>query len=417
MNVNYGDDLFESDEEGEEVVQTALPATKKSRLVGGEGSHSKKLNKRSGYSDVSASRAIDDGDEYDSGEEMVRTAEDDAFIDSDDDDHDGILSEYRNDKQDFRDERPLQVKKKKRHRDDRDVEGPVADDNPMSVALSDMKRKRHEAWTDDKKAEIAQEVLLLIDRAAEEDDEMYREGNVPYMKLQALPRVQQLVGIKTLQPTLLEYNLLTALNKWIEPKDRHTLPGLSVRTAVYEMLRQLPCQLHHLKRQPALIGKTVMKLLKSEHEIDSNKAILNDIVEKWNRLIFNKSSDMRSKAPRRVHPSGAEGHPSLKRQGSASSKSSESSSQQHGFEEILSKGKNSSSSGDSSRVRVPFSTGFQFSVQPASRVNLKAARELLRETAGGSKDTLSKKMKDMSSSGKKQQFRAVTASLTGKDRS
>ncbi|CAM9103564.1 unnamed protein product [Ectocarpus fasciculatus] len=345
-------------------------------------------------------------DEYDSGEEVVRTAEDDAFIDSDDDDD--IMAEYRTDKQSFHDERPMEMGT------------PVRDDNPLAQALTDMKRKKHEAWTDDKKGDLAQEILMLMDRAADEDDELFREGNVPVMKLKALPRIQQLLGIKTLQPTLLEYNLLTALNRWIEPKDRHTLPGLTVRSAVYELLKQLPCQLHHLKRQPALIGKTVMKLLRHESEIPSNKQILNEIIEKWNRLIFNKSSDARSKAHRRAlhagHSSGSGPAPVMKRQGSTDSVSSVASGQYQGFEEILSKNKSAGGSDGFDRVRVPFSSGFQFSVQPVSKVDKKAAKELLRENSGGSKDILMKKMKDIAGSGKKQQFRAVSASLTGKDK-
>lgn len=344
---------------------------------------------------------------------MVRTAEDDAFIDSDDDDD--IMAEYRGDKQDFNDERPEDQKKmKKRRRDDEDSrEAPEKDNNPLSVALGEMKKKKHEAWTDDKKGELAQEVLLLIDRAAEEDEELFREGNVPIMKLKALPKVQHLVSIKVLQPTLLEYNLLTALNRWIEPKDKNTLPGLSVRAAVYEMLKQLPCQLHHLKRQPALIGKTVMKLLKSPLETAANKQILNDVVEKWNRLIFNKSADPRSKTHRRaLHVGDMPAPAESRRQSSVESAGTDSS---RGFEEILSQKVESSADGYG-RVRVPFSNGFQFLVQPVSKVDKKAVRELLRETSGGSKDVLMKKMKDMSGSGKKQQFRAITASLTGKDK-
>lgn len=417
-----GDDLFESDEEDDKPA--AAPVTKKVKLMGGDSHRLKKMS-TSSIKPLAVRDRLVDSDEYDSGEEVVRTAEDDAFIDSDDDDD--IMAEYRNDEQDFRDERPMdQTKhKKKRHRDEEDGLAPAQDDNPLSIALNEMKRKRHEAWTDDKKGELAQEILMLMDRAADEDEQLFREGNVPVMKLKALPRVQQLLSIKNLQPTLLEYNLLTAMSRWIEPKDRHTLPGLTVRTAIYEILKHLPCQLHHLKRQPALIGKTVMKLLKHKKEIPSNKHILNEIIEKWNRLIFNKSSDARSKAHRRaVHTGassgsvqiGSDGMPKMKRQGSVDSVDSEASGQYQGFEEILSKMKTTGGSDGFDRVRVPFSTGFQFSVQPVSKVDKKAAKEILRENAGGSKDTLMKKMKDMSSSGRKQEFRAISASLTGKDK-
>lgn len=409
-----GDDLFESDED--EPIAALMPKRPKHSSESGQS----RLKKMSGKpSKAPTGDRLEDLDDYDSGEEVVRTAEDDMFIDSDDDDE--LMAEYRGEKQDFRDERPIGDKKSKKRLREDDGE-PARDDNPLSVALGDMKKRKHEAWTEDKKAEMAQEILMLMDRAADDDEELYREGNVPVMKLKALPRVVQLLSIKNLQSTLLEYNLLTALNRWIEPKDKQTLPGLTVRTAVYELLKQLPCQLHHLKRPPALIGKTIMKLLKHQGEIAANKHILNEIIEKWNRLIFNKSSDARSKAHRRaVHTGPTPAGPVMGPDGqrvkrpAVDSAGSEGPNQYQSFDEILSK-KSSSGVNVGDRVRVPYSTGFQFNVQPVSKVDKKAAKEILRENAGGTKDTLMKKMKDMSGSGKKQQFRAISASLTGKDK-
>jgi transcription factor SPN1 len=350
-------------------------------------------------------------DEYASDREPERTAEDDEFIDRDDENTD-LVREYDEDKQDFNDHRPSGSKASARAR----TIGPEDASNPLTQTLVDMKRKRYDEWSDEKKSQIAHELLVQMDRAVVEDEELFRVGNAAIVKVKALPRVQALVGIKGLQSTLLDHDLLSALRKWIEPRDKNTLPALAVRAAVYDMLRKLPCQLDHLRRSG--IGKTIMALLKHNLEIDANKQLLNEIVEKWNRLIFNKSSDARSRTQRMasasasgaVTISAAPTQPS----GSSGARSGATSSEQRGLDEILA-GKNSHKIDDEfNRVRVPFSSGFMFSVRPESTVDKKSVLEAMREASGGTKDVISKRMKDMAGSSKKQAFRPVGVSVTGK---
>ena len=386
------------------------PPTKKIRpneqtVSGGTG----RLKKGSGSSSVARTNQIPtnsenwvDSDEYDSGPETVRTKADDAFIDSDDEDKE-LLNDYE-DEQRFDDERPAARSRTER----REV---IEDSNPLSQTLMTMKKKKAAEWSEEKKAELTQELLAQMDRASLEDDELYAKGQSAVVKLKSLEHVKNMIGIRLLQPTLLEYDLLSVLRRWIEPKDKITLTGLTVRTSVYEMLRKLPCEVVHLKRSG--IGKTVMALLKHSGEIASNKQLLNEIVEKWNRLVFNKSSDMRH----RVHRM-AEAPIAVKRDDNSSGKNRVSSSikEERGFHDIL-EAQGQKKSGDGfDRVRVPFSTGFMFSVQPSSKVDKKAVQTALRESVKGTKDVLLKNMRDMSGSGRKQQFRAVGVSLTGKNK-
>lgn len=344
-----------------------------------------------------------DSDEYDSGPEVARTKEDDAFIDSDEEDKE-LLNDYEDDQR-FDDERPASRPRASERKEF------VEDSNPLSQTLATMKKKKAVEWSEEKKAELAQELLAQMDRAALEDDELYAKGQSAIVKLKSLEHVKNMIGIRLLQPTLLEYDLLSVLRRWIEPKDKNTLTGLTVRTAVYEMLRKLPCEVVHLKRSG--IGKTVMALLKHSGEITANKQLLNEIVEKWNRLVFNKSSDMRS----RVHRI-AEAPIAMKRDDHSSGKNHTSTvvEEERGFGDIL-EAQGQKRSGDGfDRVRVPFSTGFMFSVQPSSKVDKKAVQTALRESVKGTKDVLLKNMRDMSGSGRKQQFRAVGVSLTGKNK-
>jgi transcription factor SPN1 len=103
-----------------------------------------------------------------------------------------------------------------------------------------------------------------------------------------LPAVRRLVMVKDMQHTLLEFDLLGVLKVWIEPRDDKSLPSLTVRQAVYDMLQRLPCQADHLKRSG--IGKTIVVLRKHKSEIPANKTLLKAVMDKWCRPIFNKSS-------------------------------------------------------------------------------------------------------------------------------
>jgi transcription factor SPN1 len=430
--------LFESDEEDE--ADQRVPPSKKLKLGSKESASTKSRtsakNEQKRKSQSAATRpapsaapaeapqwADSEEDEYASDREPDRTAEDDEFIDRDDDNAD-LVREYEEDKQDFNDRRPAGSKASSARA--RTV-GPEDDSNPLSQTLVDMKRKRYDEWSDEKKSHIAHELLVQMDRAVVEDEELFRVGSAAIVKVRALPRVQALVGIKGLQPTLLDHDLLSALRKWIEPRDKNTLPALAVRTAVYDMLRRLPCQLDHLRRSG--IGKTIMALLKHNQEIDANKQLLNEIVEKWNRLIFNKSSDARSRTQRMASASapGAAASTSASASvkmsaapaaqpsgGSGARSGAVSSSEQRGLDEILA-GQNSRKIDDEfNRVRVPFSSGFMFSVRPESTVDKKSVLEAMREASGGTKDVISKRMKDMAGSSKKQAFRPVGVSVTGK---
>ncbi len=406
--VPLGDDsdgLFDSD-----VEEEAQPAKRqkvddlaaKGRLVKG----SRPVNDRKA---PAAAENFVDSDEYDSGEEVKRTAEDDNFIDSDDDAD--VLEEYKQEQR-FDDERPT---KKQKHKEDNRAVKEVEDQNPLSQTLITMKKRKSEEWGEEMKAELAQELLAQMDRAAVEDEESFQRGTPAISKLKSLQHVQKMVGIKVLQPTLLEYDLLSVLKRWIEPKDASTLTSMQVRTAVYDMLRKLPCEIVHLRRSG--VGKTVMALFKHKAEVDQNKQILEEIIEKWNRMVFNKSADMRSRAPIRasvpeVGTAIGDNHQSgrAREQEIASSSTA---AERRGFSEIL-QTKQSTTGNGFDRVRVPYSAGFMFTVQPQSKINKKAVQAAMRENSGGTRDVLLKSMREMSGSGKKQAFRAVEASLTGR---
>lgn len=405
---NADDDLFESDEEDAPVRKPEMKRLVKSSFVMKPAKKNKeghkKLKKRPKESGEKRPREVpketsekpeasllDSSDEYESDADVQRTAEDDAFLDQEDDNAD-LMEEYNADNQHFHDERPNKPTKR--------AESAPKSDNPLDQTLHAMKKTKATEISESKKSEVAQSLLFEMDKAAKEDDVLYEQKEPAIRKLQLLPSCQRFITMKQLHNTLLDYDLLGVLRAWIEPRDKQTLPSLPIRTAVYDMLAKLPCQVDHLKRSG--IGKTVMALLHHKYETPANKQLLRELVEKWSRPIFNKSSDMRSNVAA-INSTPVVVGPSTPRHDRPTS-----------IEDALNTGIRKAESDNRSRVRLPTSNGFRFTVQPASTIIPK--RKSLEEELGASKGQIMKRMKMMKSGSGKQDFRAMKADLSGRDK-
>lgn len=411
------DDLFESDEEDEPARKPEVKRLQKSAFVLPKSSKKRKEGKEERkkskepkekrrreeapkqQSQKSESKLVDSSDEYDSDSDIDkhRTAEDDAFLDDEDDNAD-IMAEYDADNQQFHDERP--DKPHKRPTTSSGGSAPKSD-NPLDQTLHAMKKTKAVEISDTKKAEVAQSLLFEMDKAAKEDDLLYEQHEPAIRKLQLLPTCQRVINMKTMHNTLLDFDLLGVLRSWIEPRDKNTLPSLPIRSAVYDMLTKLPCQVDHLKRSS--IGKTIMTLIHHKQETPANKIILRELVEKWSRPIFNKSSDLRASVAALQSAPVVVG-PSTPRNNRSTS-----------IEDVLNaSGDRKKAAVDQSRVRLPTSNGFRFTVQPASVAVPK--RKTLEEELGESKGNIMKRMKVMKGNTGKKDFRAMKADLSGRDK-
>jgi transcription factor SPN1 len=352
---------------------------------------------------------VSSGGEYDSGEELPVTAEDINFI-ADDDENADIMREYDEDNQDFDDDEPGEyaagAKKKKKSSSSANSNAEStrrmsnANSDPLSQTLAEMKNPKVKAMSDSDKERIVEKLLLKMSRAAELDDIAYQQQQPATHKLNLLPTVQQFVGMKPLQQTLLDRDILNHLRDWIEPRDSTSLPSLSIRTAVYNILLQLPCMSDHLRRtvrdRPP-IGVTIVTLRKHKMETPENKRILKELMEKWSRPIFGQSTSFSGSSSSLEHhadsleiqqalsqryessvaTTGAAvaGGASVSKNSVAASASSSSSSSRggiaaadHRLDDVLT-GKNKADGASAedarNRVRTPYSNGFLFTVQPA----------------------------------------------------
>jgi hypothetical protein len=229
--------------------------------------------------------------------EVERSKEDDDLIDKDDD---GDLEDYAG-TQNFNDDRPEDHKGRWSKNEDKQkvyiyiylieiriltnqIHFQVYND-PFSETLVMMKKKKVTEMLDTEKQRIC---LSLIDKmrdAYDMDEDLLKKEKPATYKLNFLPTLKKIIGVKSLQDCLLDNNILAVLNDWITPKSASSLTSLAVRREVYELVKSvLNPQIHHLKSSG--IAKTLFALQNHKMEIHDNKVLLKEIIEKWCRLII-----------------------------------------------------------------------------------------------------------------------------------
>nr|GMD78067.1 protein IWS1 homolog 1 [Ipomoea batatas] len=152
-----------------------------------------------------------------------------------------------------------------------------------------------------KNEKSAQEISLLVENVmaelevvAEEDAELNRQSKPAINKLKKLPLLTDVLSKKQLQQEFLDHGVLTLLKNWLEPLPDGSLPNINIRAAILKILTDYPIDLEQYDRREQLkksgLGKVIMFLSKSDEETTSNRKLAKDLVDKWSRPIFNKST-------------------------------------------------------------------------------------------------------------------------------
>ncbi|KAJ9555184.1 hypothetical protein OSB04_009798 [Centaurea solstitialis] len=174
------------------------------------------------------------------------------------------------------------------------------DDEMKDLFKSGKKRKKSEKSA----AEIAllvENVMAELEVVAEEDAELNRQSKPAINKLKKLPLLTEVLAKKQLQLEFLDHGVLTLLKNWLEPLPDGSLPNINIRAAILKILTEFPIDLEQYDRREQLkksgLGKVIMFLSKSDEETTNNRKLAKDLVDKWSRPIFNKSTrfeDMRN---------------------------------------------------------------------------------------------------------------------------
>lgn len=395
-------------------------------------SQKKKLLKSSGDKSATKDDAnpFDSGDEYNSGEEKPETTEDRDFIDAEDD-HAELMDEYngnQNFDEELDDEEGYNRNKKgnKSSAASRTSSSsglqqlPTKELDPLSQMLAEMKRKKKIELTDAEKDLFVSKLQQKMEQAVKLDDQAYRRGEPAVYKVKFLPFVQQIVGMKAFHNTLLERDFLCNLRDWIEPRDAETLPALAVRVAVYETLLKLPVMLDHLKRttsEKPPIGVTIVALRKHKKETPENKRLLKEIMDRWARPIFNKSTVIAGATSGGANDTllssnpllNAEVHQALLQKYHQSAATATASEDANSNVFTGMQGNNEEKKVDIyQRARAPTSAGFLFTVQPQMK-NVERKQNLVEKALGEERMKLYKKMTDtkagLAGGGRKQNLR------------
>lgn len=142
------------------------------------------------------------GDEYDSGDEVVHTKDDEDFIDGDDDLAD-VLGEYDDDNQRFDDERPMDELPGRTSKEEEDEFFEETLKSLKTGRRSKMKLSAQEM------EQITQEMLYRMDKAHQDDLASIAERRPALEKIKYVDHALMIMRKHQLQPMLLDFDLLS----------------------------------------------------------------------------------------------------------------------------------------------------------------------------------------------------------------
>ncbi|MFQ6625170.1 hypothetical protein Gotur_003454, partial [Gossypium turneri] len=279
------------------------------------------------------------------------------------------------------------------------------DEDPEIKELFKMgkKRKKNEK-TPAEIALLVESVMAELEVTAEEDAELNRQGKPAINKLKKLPLLTEVLSKKQLQPEFLDHGVLTLLKNWLEPLPDGSLPNINIRAAVLQILTDV-----------------IMFLSKSDEETTSNRKLAKELVDKWSRPIFNKSTrfeDMRNVEDDRVPLR----RPSVKR---PTNRAASMESRDGDFDLDISRdhksgrsssGQNASRSESSSRLHAsrPDATPMDFVVRPQSKIDPDEIRARAKQVVQDQRRLKMNKKLQQLKAPKKKQLQASKLSVEGR---
>mmetsp|Transcript_32374 Transcript_32374/g.68109 ORF Transcript_32374/g.68109 Transcript_32374/m.68109 type:complete len:560 (-) Transcript_32374:140-1819(-) len=427
---------------GEGKGRSKEPKKKRSKRKDGEEGG----DKESGYKS---------GDSYDS-ETFQRNADDDEFIDADDEDPDALKELYA--EQHFEDERPdsdsEDERKQKKMAGGRKTSGGagldkinLSDDeggemvsasSALKAAVKRMQRKKKETKKLPELEEEGIAFLKKMEAAAEADAESVKNKRPGLKKLGMLQEVMDMLAKKDMVRVLLDLDLLSTVKRWVQPLPNGTLGNVTLRRRIMESIAAMTGEnginAHDLKQSG--FGKVVMTLYMHKSETPEMKKMLKGTIEQWSRPIFQKSGNMRdlerAQAARGMNETGSMAGMARARQMEdrleerrAAGGRGKRGKNTDDLAQIITKGSKASDGAGSNRVRIPYSKGFQYTVRPENRMgDVSDKRNLVSAKGAGAagagfrdtekRDAMSKRMLEKNRKTNKQSQRSANISIEGR---
>jgi len=322
---------------------------------------------------------------------IQRTKEDVEFIDCDDEDPEALRELYK--EQNFSDEWPtgkysdtgrLVKTGKETGKKKRSVRGPDTlsdsdwriENNPIVIAMRKMRKKKKVVKKLHELEQIAEEFLTKMDLAANEDELLLKQRKPATRKLGMLPEVLEMLAKRDMMRPLLEADFLSVAGRWIKPLPDGKLGNVTLRrnllSSISKMTGEKGISSNDLKRSD--FGKVVMSIYMHHDETRLMKRQLKSLIEQWSRPIFKKSGNMRdlgrAYSLKRRNDTGLTGYiaksksSSLPEQHDFIDVDSLCKKSDNDFSSVISRKVRTSRNLGSNRVCVPYSKGFQYTIQP-----------------------------------------------------
>jgi transcription factor SPN1 len=156
------------------------------------------------------------------------------------------------------------------------------------------KKKKKQERTPEEIAMFVEQFMAKLDVAAETDADLNRNSKPAIEKLKMLSELWSVLQKRQLQMEFLDRGVLSSLKDWLEPLPDGSLPNMNIRTTLLQLLTDLPIDVEQFERREQLkksgLGKVVMFLSRLPEETPANKKLARDLVDKWSRPIFQKST-------------------------------------------------------------------------------------------------------------------------------
>ncbi|XP_022878553.1 protein IWS1 homolog 1-like [Olea europaea var. sylvestris] len=336
------------------------------------------------------------GGDSEDDQEGARTVDDDNFIDDS-----GVDPAHR-------------YGSDNEHSPSRAPQAEEGEEDEEIIQLFKMGKKKKK--TEKSAAEIAllvENVMAELEVVAEEDAELNRQQKPAINKLRKLPLLTDVLSKKHLQQEFLDHGVLTLLKNWLEPLPDGSLPNINVRAAVLKILTDFPIDLDQFDRREQLkksgLGKVIMFLSKSDEETTANRKLAKDLVDKWSRPIFNKSTrfeDMRNIEDERIFRRSSGKKPMNKSSGMDS----------QGDLDIaeLSQGPKSGHSSSRQHASRPEAMSMDFLVRPQSKVDPDEVRARAKQIVLDQRRVKMNKKLQQLKAPKRKQLQATKLSVEGR---
>ncbi|KAK1364768.1 TFIIS N-terminal domain-containing protein [Heracleum sosnowskyi] len=249
----------------------------------------------------------------------------------------------------------------------------------------------------------------------EEDAKLNMLSKPAINKLKKLPLLTEVLSKKQLQQEFLDHGVLTLLKNWLEPLPDGSLPNINIRAAILKILTDFPIDLEQFDRREQLkksgLGKVIMFLSKSDEEITANRKIAKDLVDKWSRPIFNKSTrfeDMRNIDDERAPFRRPSGKKPINKAGGMQSRDDD-----FDLAEFSQESKSSQSSSRQHASR-PEAMPLDFMVRPQSKIDPDEIRARAKQTVQDQRRLKMNKKLQQLKAPKKKQLQATKLSVEGR---